>query len=153
MEHYMYLSKTHAYYLGIVGNDREKSCIMFAGLHKEFLLSKFYIGDPDFFESLRPKFDYFFVKYIPPELLTLTIGKMPLPLTMEGSSSSTQLYCFCQQEEFGDVIQCDSPECPYDRFHFPCIGMDRLQKGTGTAQTARSNAVFEVVFMYTCLHT
>lgn len=109
---------------------REVIVILFAGPHREFFIEEV-LGHPDFFVSLRPKFDFFFVNYILPELLAkrLTIGETPVPLTMEGPSSSTQLYCFCQQEEFGNMIQCDSPEWPYDWFHFSCVGIEQAPEG------------------------
>lgn len=42
--------------------------ILFAGPHREFFIEEV-LGHPDFFVSLRPKLDFFFVKYILPELL------------------------------------------------------------------------------------
>jgi len=129
----LHLSKTHAYYYQVQGQlaMAERSHCDFVCWSPQGVFIEQVLGDPDFFVSLRPKLDYFFVKYILPELLTkrLAIGETPVPLTMEGPSSSTQLYCFCQQEEFGNMIQCDSPECPYDWFHFPCVGMEQAPEG------------------------
>lgn len=39
------------------------------------------------------------------------------------------VYCFCQSVSYGDMIACDNQACPYEWFHFPCVGL--LQKPEG----------------------
>ncbi|ANZ75198.1 BA75_02864T0 [Komagataella pastoris] len=34
-----------------------------------------------------------------------------------------ELYCFCQQVSFGDMIACDNPDCKYEWFHYDCVGL------------------------------
>ncbi|OMH85295.1 Chromatin modification-related protein png1 [Zancudomyces culisetae] len=37
--------------------------------------------------------------------------------------SDDQLYCFCRQVSFGDMVACDSDNCPYEWFHYECVGL------------------------------
>ncbi|KAL9965941.1 hypothetical protein ACROYT_G029808 [Oculina patagonica] len=39
------------------------------------------------------------------------------------------VYCFCQQPEFGDMIACDNKQCPIEWFHYPCVGIMREPPG------------------------
>ncbi|KAF9045761.1 hypothetical protein BDZ89DRAFT_1058722 [Hymenopellis radicata] len=32
-------------------------------------------------------------------------------------------YCFCQKKSFGDMIACDGTNCPYEWFHYECVGL------------------------------
>ena len=32
-------------------------------------------------------------------------------------------YCFCNNVSFGDMIACDNEACPFEWFHFPCVGV------------------------------
>ncbi|KAJ2919839.1 hypothetical protein MD484_g625, partial [Candolleomyces efflorescens] len=35
-----------------------------------------------------------------------------------------RIYCYCQQQSFGDMIACDNEEdCPYEWFHLSCAGI------------------------------
>ena len=38
-----------------------------------------------------------------------------------------QTYCFCQNVSYGDMVACDSPNCKYEWFHFPCVGMTKWE--------------------------
>ncbi|VEL25963.1 unnamed protein product [Protopolystoma xenopodis] len=33
------------------------------------------------------------------------------------------IYCFCHQVSFGEMVACDNPSCPYEWFHFGCVGL------------------------------
>jgi len=33
------------------------------------------------------------------------------------------VYCICQKVSFGEMVQCDSTDCRFDWFHFPCVGL------------------------------
>ena len=76
-------------------------------------------------EKLLRKLTSFFVDYMLPELLTHHIQQ---PFSNE--EINTELYCFCQQPEHGNVIQCDNIGCQYQWFHFLCIGMDEAPEGS-----------------------
>jgi chromatin modification-related protein YNG2 len=36
-----------------------------------------------------------------------------------------QVYCFCQNISYGDMVACDYPNCKYEWFHFPCVGLTK----------------------------
>lgn len=38
-------------------------------------------------------------------------------------------YCFCKNVSYGDMIACDNKECPYEWFHFPCVGLSAKPEG------------------------
>ncbi|CAK9780667.1 unnamed protein product [Cutaneotrichosporon oleaginosum] len=35
-----------------------------------------------------------------------------------------QIYCFCQQKSYGEMIGCDNDQCPYEWFHVKCVNID-----------------------------
>lgn len=39
------------------------------------------------------------------------------------SSSSEPKYCWCRGSEEGAVVACDREQCPFQWFHFECIGI------------------------------
>ncbi|KAH6578009.1 hypothetical protein BASA62_000533 [Batrachochytrium salamandrivorans] len=40
-----------------------------------------------------------------------------------------QLYCFCQQVSYGEMIACDNEECPHEWFHLECVGLAEPPNG------------------------
>ena len=32
-------------------------------------------------------------------------------------------YCICNQVSYGDMVACDNDDCPYEWFHYPCVGI------------------------------
>ena len=32
-------------------------------------------------------------------------------------------YCICNQVSYGDMVACDNEDCPYEWFHYPCVGV------------------------------
>lgn len=46
-------------------------------------------------------------------------------------SGAEAIYCICQQVSFGEMIACDNAEsCPYEWFHYECVGLNAPPKGT-----------------------
>lgn len=41
----------------------------------------------------------------------------------EDEGSDDKKYCLCQKVSFGDMIACDNEECPYEWFHWTCVGL------------------------------
>ncbi|KAK3356144.1 inhibitor of growth proteins N-terminal histone-binding-domain-containing protein [Neurospora tetraspora] len=39
-------------------------------------------------------------------------------------------YCLCQNVSFGDMVACDNDECPYEWFHWSCVGLKSEPNGT-----------------------
>lgn len=38
-------------------------------------------------------------------------------------------YCICNQVSYGDMVACDNADCPYEWFHYPCVGVTAPPKG------------------------
>lgn len=38
-------------------------------------------------------------------------------------------YCTCNQVSYGDMVACDNDACPYEWFHYPCVGITQPPKG------------------------
>ncbi|KAF8920653.1 hypothetical protein CPB85DRAFT_1272362 [Mucidula mucida] len=41
----------------------------------------------------------------------------------EEEADDDKPYCFCQKKSFGDMIACDGTNCPYEWFHYECVGL------------------------------
>ena len=39
-------------------------------------------------------------------------------------------YCTCRSVSFGNMIACDNDDCPYEWFHWSCVGMTKEPVGT-----------------------
>jgi inhibitor of growth protein 3 len=39
-------------------------------------------------------------------------------------------YCLCQNVSFGDMVACDNADCPYEWFHWDCVGLKSEPNGT-----------------------
>ena len=49
----------------------------------------------------------------------------------EDSAAEEAVYCICQQVSFGEMIACDNAaNCPYEWFHYECVGLNEPPKGT-----------------------
>lgn len=46
------------------------------------------------------------------------------------STVDTQVYCFCRNVSHGEMICCDGKNCPYEWFHFECVGLSEAPKGS-----------------------
>ncbi|CAA21250.1 Chromatin modification-related protein png2 [Schizosaccharomyces pombe] len=45
------------------------------------------------------------------------------------SREGEQLYCYCQQVSYGQMIGCDNENCKREWFHLPCVGLVEPPKG------------------------
>lgn len=48
----------------------------------------------------------------------------------EDEGSDDKKYCICQKVSFGDMVACDNDDCPYEWFHWPCVGLKSEPAGT-----------------------
>ncbi|KOB70727.1 Inhibitor of growth protein [Operophtera brumata] len=46
-------------------------------------------------------------------------------------------YCICNQVSYGDMVACDNQDCPYEWFHYPCVGITAPPKGKCIAAEPR----------------
>lgn len=54
----------------------------------------------------------------------------PAPDTSEMPIDKAEpTYCYCDQVSFDEMVGCDNPDCPYEWFHFICVGLTAQPKG------------------------
>ncbi|TID25497.1 hypothetical protein CANINC_002887 [Pichia inconspicua] len=46
-----------------------------------------------------------------------------------GNGDDDDLYCFCQQVSYGEMVACDNPTCKYEWFHYDCVGLKEIPNG------------------------
>lgn len=49
-------------------------------------------------------------------------------ILIEFEKEDEELYCFCRQPSFGDMIACDNSHCVNEWFHYKCVGMLKSTK-------------------------
>ena len=52
------------------------------------------------------------------------------PTNGEIINNAEEKYCFCNQPSFGSMVACDNPGCPYQWFHYECVGLKEKPKDT-----------------------
>ena len=48
----------------------------------------------------------------------------------DDEGSDDKKYCLCQNVSFGDMVACDNEDCPYEWFHWGCVGLKSEPNGT-----------------------
>ncbi|XP_063829493.1 inhibitor of growth protein 3 [Ostrinia nubilalis] len=48
-------------------------------------------------------------------------------------------YCICNQVSYGDMVACDNQDCPYEWFHYPCVGITAPPKGKWYCPQCQNN--------------
>jgi len=56
-------------------------------------------------------------------------GTVTIPQANRKHGEDTQLYCFCRQVSYGNMIACDNKDCKYEWFHWSCVGLSAPPKG------------------------
>ena len=60
---------------------------------------------------------------------TSKIGISPMSGFKPSQNVREPTYCFCNNVSYGDMIACDNKACPYEWFHFPCVGLTQKPDG------------------------
>lgn len=47
----------------------------------------------------------------------------------EDEGDDNKLYCICHSVSHGNMVACDNENCPYEWFHWECVGMTQEPKG------------------------
>ena len=47
----------------------------------------------------------------------------------EGEGEDERKYCTCRSVSYGNMVACDNEECPYEWFHWSCVGMTKEPAG------------------------
>ena len=122
------LSMSHKYYTQVQGQllvTGKSYCDFVVWTPKGQLIQRLHI-DVNFTEKLLRKLNSFYVEQFLPEL----IKSLELPGNLPSSDHSTEeLFCLCQQKEYGRMIMCDNPHCKYVWFHYSCVGIQRATRG------------------------
>ena len=48
----------------------------------------------------------------------------------DGTDPEEPVYCVCRQVSFGEMVACDSENCPLEWFHYQCVGLTSKPRGT-----------------------
>lgn len=56
-----------------------------------------------------------------------------------------EIYCVCQQVSFGDMVACDNDNCPYQWFHWQCVGLKAEPKGEWLCPSCRDLSRDQIV--------
>lgn len=111
------LSRKHDYYYQIQGQmavlERDY-CDFVCWTPLAVQIERVYYDD-DFISTMIPKLDSFFLKAVLPRILCGSVSEEP---------ACDEVYCFCRKGEFGRMISCDSPDCKFVWFHYPCLNLD-----------------------------
>ena len=47
----------------------------------------------------------------------------------DDEGSDDRKYCMCQKVSYGDMVACDNPDCQFEWFHWPCVGLTKEPVG------------------------
>eukprot|EP00457_Paulinella_chromatophora_P009858 gb/GEZN01009936.1/.p1 GENE.gb/GEZN01009936.1/~~gb/GEZN01009936.1/.p1 ORF type:complete len:263 (+),score=27.12 gb/GEZN01009936.1/:319-1107(+) len=64
--------------------------------------------------------------YVEPVAPVEPPAEIPVAAAVE---TAEDLFCTCQKPSYGDMVGCDGEKCPYEWFHFDCVGLKRKPKG------------------------
>ncbi|PHH63688.1 hypothetical protein CDD81_5560 [Ophiocordyceps australis] len=48
----------------------------------------------------------------------------------DDEGSDDKKYCLCHNVSYGDMVACDNDDCPYEWFHWSCVGLESEPNGT-----------------------
>mmetsp|Transcript_8691 Transcript_8691/g.16974 ORF Transcript_8691/g.16974 Transcript_8691/m.16974 type:complete len:198 (+) Transcript_8691:2396-2989(+) len=46
-----------------------------------------------------------------------------------GQDAETRKYCICNQESYGNMVECDNKHCEREWFHYECVGLNSPPRG------------------------
>ena len=58
-----------------------------------------------------------------------TKDRDPSPLDNIPIDPNEPTYCLCNQVSYGEMVGCDHKDCPFEWFHFGCVGLTNKPKG------------------------
>jgi len=63
------------------------------------------------------------------DIYTDESGQVGMEEDVEEEEEDPTLYCTCRQKSHGDMVACDGKHCPYEWFHYTCVGISAPPKG------------------------
>lgn len=55
----------------------------------------------------------------------------------DGEGDDERKYCTCRSVSYGNMVACDNEECPYEWFHWSCVGMTKEPVGAWFCEECR----------------
>ncbi|KAL1976472.1 hypothetical protein VTN31DRAFT_2754 [Thermomyces dupontii] len=55
------------------------------------------------------------------------------------AGEDSKVYCTCRSVSHGDMVACDNENCPYEWFHWKCVGLTREPVGSWYCDECRAN--------------
>ncbi|XP_067655510.1 uncharacterized protein [Haliotis asinina] len=87
--------------------------------------------DDTFCATLITKCESFFFMHILPEIISRKLeNTKPYSSKAATDTVDTDVWCLCQQEEYGRMIMCEGANCSYTWFHYQCVNIRRKPKGS-----------------------
>ena len=88
------------------------------------------------FDENLPIAKTLFQNCILPEVLGRWFSRPPDDAVPSTSTSTNPIpanpdvskFCYCQEEEHGQMVGCDNSECPYQWFHLSCLNLTKPPK-------------------------
>lgn len=61
---------------------------------------------------------------------SISAGSLPQLAVDDEDEGDERKYCLCQNVSYGDMAACDNDDCPYEWFHWSCVGLKSEPKGS-----------------------
>ena len=119
-----FLDRKHHYYTQVQGQlmiTGRLFCDFFIWTPLVHKVERIY-PDVRVWETLEKKLTSFFVTNVLPEIMTHRLKE-------EIESDKENVYCVCRSNSAGCMITCDNRKCPYQWFHYSCLGMKHAPRG------------------------
>lgn len=129
------LSEEHPYYMQcqLQMYVTKRPYCDFIVWHKAGLYIERLLPDSTKLQSALHKAEKFFKLCILPELtgkwFTRTRTPLPLEQVADVDEEDCGTWCFCQESRGGDMVGCDSKNCPIKWFHTSCLKMESVPSG------------------------
>ena len=85
----------------------------------------------EFCDNLIDRCGNFFFKNILPELITRKLEHEDATTnpSQQNQLQDQDVWCLCQEPEYGRMIQCANEDCPTVWFHYECVNLRRCPRG------------------------
>ncbi|GMR36390.1 hypothetical protein PMAYCL1PPCAC_06585, partial [Pristionchus mayeri] len=68
---------------------------------------------------------------VTPPIDSLELTQPPRSRDVDGEEDGNdeRPWCFCNEKSYGGMVACDNKECPFEWFHWPCVGLEAAPRG------------------------